>query len=376
MNRYVGVKIIHPRLQYAGLVRLDRAQQRQRRFAAVSENQTEAEVEVHLLEQRGRGRPRSVRLLHSCMITGLEPTPDRSGELIISGNYDGSHYLDIEVLLDGHPVHQQRLAVDPVPRRMSPLVPAAVALVAVLGLGLWLYLGSAGQMTPPAPAPLETRPARHPTAEDDRPATAERLAADSPTAERPATADQPATDQTTVDQPPTATEEPAATDSGIMADPEPPPEPDSLPDPSPAAPSAPADVVSDDPPEDSPASPEPRISPAAVLDEQRTVYFTSNQTFLTRETQQELRELARLLRSAPAAEVTLVGHTAIFGTEPEQYEISRERAENVHRFLRDAGWEPEQPPAIEWQGPSAPITEDVTRQSVNRRVEIYIRSSQ
>jgi outer membrane protein OmpA-like peptidoglycan-associated protein len=104
------------------------------------------------------------------------------------------------------------------------------------------------------------------------------------------------------------------------------------------------------------------------------VYFEPDETELTEPAREELREIAGVLQRFPEAQVRIVGHTALFGTEEGRIEISRGRAQNVFQFLRREGWEPEAEPTVAWEASTDPVTLDREEQQLNRRVEIEIGS--
>jgi outer membrane protein OmpA-like peptidoglycan-associated protein len=100
------------------------------------------------------------------------------------------------------------------------------------------------------------------------------------------------------------------------------------------------------------------------------VYFGPNDTRLTATARDRIAELVVRLNEYPSVPVSIVGHTALFGTEEGRMEISRGRAQAVERELRNLGWRPQTPPQLGWVGSSEPVTRDPDRQNENRRVRI------
>ncbi|MFW5800602.1 MAG: OmpA family protein [Spirochaeta sp.] len=423
MNRYVGVKIIHPRMKYAGLVRLDKPNQQRRRFAAISENQTEAGVEIHLLEQRGSKNPVSIRLLHSRLITGLKPQPGRNGELEIAAQYDGDRHLSIAVLLEDRTVHTAQLKVDPEPnRRMSRVIPLIIigSLVIIGSLLLLRTIGSPFSLPTSAPAGAELLdPEARPEADAADAATetgadaadaATETGADAADAATETGADAPAEDaatETGADAPaedaaagPAETPEYAAGDAA--ADPAateddgagPGDAAETRADEQTAAETGagPGDAAETRADEQTAASDRTATTGTATtesarndesgtdqslpleIDEEYTIYFTPDETYLTEEAHRHLRQIYEILQEIPDADVEMTGHTALFGREAAQNAISRERVENARDYLYSLGWQPEQEPTIDWRGSSEPITRDSSEQHLNRRVIIDIRN--
>jgi outer membrane protein OmpA-like peptidoglycan-associated protein len=106
------------------------------------------------------------------------------------------------------------------------------------------------------------------------------------------------------------------------------------------------------------------------------VYFEPNRTRLTDGARRELDELASVLRANPEVTVSIIGHTALYGTEEGRMEISQGRAQGVASYLRSRGWEPAGEPSIQWVGSQDPVTRDRDEQHLNRRVEISIGAGQ
>ena len=307
MSRWIGVRIEHPTIQYAEQSVLTRACSQSRTYSAVSNAQTEAEVELHVV-QAERGQPVSLRKLHTFFVHDLPVTSGRPPVFTLSTVYDGKRQLTAAIAINGKETDRIELQVTPEERhRHILLLPFLLLLLAggIFGLGFLLTNDT-------------TQPPRKTRTIVEQPAPAH------------------ASDQTHKPE----QEEP----STQVADPD-------------------SDIAE--------AEPEPEPEPF-VINEDFTVYFTPNQTFLTEQARAQLREIAELLQQAPSAQVTIVGHTAIFGAESEQIEISRLRVLNARDFLFDAGWQPATPPQLDWKGPAAPVTLDIHRQHINRRVEIDI----
>ncbi|MFW5827687.1 MAG: OmpA family protein, partial [Alkalispirochaeta sp.] len=103
-----------------------------------------------------------------------------------------------------------------------------------------------------------------------------------------------------------------------------------------------------------------------------SIYFEPNRTRLTEAARRELDEVVAVLREHPEAPVSIVGHTALYGTEDGRLEISQGRAQAVAAYLRSLGWEAQTEPSIAWVGSQNPVTREQDEQERNRRVEITI----
>ncbi|MEX2445095.1 MAG: OmpA family protein [Alkalispirochaeta sp.] len=106
------------------------------------------------------------------------------------------------------------------------------------------------------------------------------------------------------------------------------------------------------------------------------VYFEPNRTGLTGAARRELDELVPALRKHPQEPVSIVGHTALYGTEAGRMEISRGRAQGVASYLRSQGWEPQADSSVRWVGSQDPVTREPDSQHRNRRVEVFVGKDQ
>lgn len=114
--------------------------------------------------------------------------------------------------------------------------------------------------------------------------------------------------------------------------------------------------------------PQPAAEPA-----EWAVYFRPDSPVLTPQARSRLADIATELAAYDAdAGVTIVGHTALAGTERGRYDLSRERARNVRAFLQAQGWDAAQEVEVRGVGGEQPVTRDPDRQQLNRRVEITV----
>ncbi len=341
MSTMIGVRIIHPRARFARIARLDRANHKTRQFVTISKNQHQAEVEIHQLCSNAAGELESKKLLYTFHLHNLHADEnDQAIPLYISAKYDGNSRLNISVSDNHRQLDSCTLSIRPETRKGGKIVVPLLLLLLLLLGGSGFFISK--KITAPSEAfsgRAETRPSTHSASRSNsssrspRPQPQQRAA-------RPST---------------------SAQNSPIEEE-------------SRTEPQAQMENSGSSTTEESTASQseDPVLAPTPEIHETITVYFTPNQTFLTDQTKQELEQLAELLEKAPRATVQMVGHTAIFGSEPEQYDISRMRVENAHNYLLAQGWEPEESADISWKGPSEPITLNPTQQQINRRVEIKI----
>jgi outer membrane protein OmpA-like peptidoglycan-associated protein len=87
-----------------------------------------------------------------------------------------------------------------------------------------------------------------------------------------------------------------------------------------------------------------------------------------------LRQIFASAAARPGAEVQVVGHTDRLGTEGYNDALSRERAEQVRRYLIGRGLAPTLVRAT-WRGEREPLVEtaDGVGNAKNRRVEVIVR---
>ncbi|MFP4484160.1 MAG: OmpA family protein [Spirochaetota bacterium] len=108
-----------------------------------------------------------------------------------------------------------------------------------------------------------------------------------------------------------------------------------------------------------------------------TVYFLPDDATLIPETRRALDEIAdRLGALAGEGEgvgtLRIVGHCALAGNEAGRIELSRARAGNVWRHLRQAGVDQPEELVVRGDGGEDPVTRDADSQHLNRRVEIHV----
>jgi outer membrane protein OmpA-like peptidoglycan-associated protein len=123
---------------------------------------------------------------------------------------------------------------------------------------------------------------------------------------------------------------------------------------------------------------------ASPAEREWTVYFRPDDPRLTAQTRTALNELIPTLREyleqsraddpdGATVSLSIFGHCAIAGTEAGRLELSRRRAGNVWRYLQDGGVPQPTDLTVEGFGARRPVTTDLDRQDLNRRVEIQVR---
>lgn len=133
------------------------------------------------------------------------------------------------------------------------------------------------------------------------------------------------------------------------------------------------------PPTSAAAEEEPAVE---IIFEERSiadsisVYFKPDNAALTQETKDKLNSFISGLPSADDFEdgkfsLQVKGHCAKFGTEEGRAELSRERADNVHIYLKNR-WGIEAESVITGAGASEPYTLDKEKQFLNRRVDVNL----
>lgn len=308
MHRFIAVQVQHPRISYAALLRLDRPNRRSRRLVTLSEGQREAIVEVFLLEHRKGEEPRPLRRLHTFHLTNLPARSAGRTQMVLEASYDGRGRAHLAISAGGRSQATTTVAVPREKRRV--LWPAAIALLLLLLLGGgWWLLRSLSRESGVGDAPSQ------PAEEETRVEEETRAAEDTQAGTADGTSERG---------------EIAGAERSRLVESEPPPE------------------------------------------QEYVVYFEPDNTTLTPAARRELAEIAQQLQRRPEAEVRIVGHTALFGTEEGRIEISRGRAENVFQFLRAQGWQPAAEATVAWEGSTDPVTRDRDEQRLNRRVEIEI----
>lgn len=312
MDRFVAVQVQYPRLLYAELVQLKSRNRSQVRLAPIEIDQQVAVVKLFLMQATGgaAGSATPERELHTFRVSSLPSGSQTPPILTLSAEYDGSRTVSCR--LDGGGMSPERAELRVPRRRRWWWIPLVVVLL-VLGFATFMVFRGCSAETSGGVSPGE----RTSQAPQDR--------------------------------------EPSA--PGAETTPEAAPEPE--PEPQRELESA---RDAEDTQETAPALPDTALQ----------VYFEPNQTQLTAAARRELDELAEVLREYPQVPVSIVGHTALYGTEEGRLEISRGRAEEVATYLSNRGWQPASEPSVRWVGSRDPITRDRDAQQQNRRVEISI----
>jgi outer membrane protein OmpA-like peptidoglycan-associated protein len=280
-------------------------------LAAIERGQRRAVVRLYVL--RGSKRHELVTI----DVRDLPVFPNRRALLRLRTAVDRTGELRIRLDVEDRLYREERFDARPFMRR-SPLAVAAVVLLALLiGAGVLYALWPRPDTGPPVAAP-DTGAAADPSADDDAADDGGGTPGDAGTDEAP------------------AAREPQ-------------------PEPQPAA---------------EPAEPEPQ--PAAEPAEW-AVYFRPDSPVLNPQARSRLADIAAELAAyEDDATVTIIGHTALAGTERGRYDLSRERARNVRAFLRAQGWDADQQVQVSGVGGEQPVTRDPDRQQLNRRVEITV----
>ncbi|MFW5693853.1 MAG: OmpA family protein [Alkalispirochaeta sp.] len=330
MERHVAVQVQYPQLSYVDLLPLRGRMRAQRRLSPIEVNQQVAVVRLFLMRRdtRSGGVLIPERPLHTFRIPGL-PTGDDTTP-VITLEVEHTRARTVHLKVSGAGITPQVADVR-VPRT-RPRWWLLLLLVAFLlaGIGAWGLIRF-------SPVALRGVP---PSTTNDEPA--EHMPSETPaSAESDARPDQ--TDASRSDDAPQATEETATPDA-----------PDT----------EPREALDG---EEEAA----RLQPTEV-----SVYFEPNRTTLTEAARRELDRVASTVQDHPDVPVSIVGHTALYGTEDGRTEISRGRAQAVAAYLRSRGWEPRTEPTVEWVGSQDPVTRDRDQQQRNRRVEIFIHGDQ
>lgn len=322
MHRYVAVQVQHPRIEYAGLLKLDRPNRHARQLVTLREGQQEAVVEVALVEKKKGEPPRRLRRLHSFYLKELPARSAGRTQITLDASYDGRSRARVRVSVAGR--LQQEVALS-VPRERRRLIwPVMVAVLLLVVGGLWV---------------LRTGP----IGGDETGKISARI--------EPAEAEETESAEEQLDREPAGAVVAPERSEGVEDD----------------------QIARIEPSEDPGALVKERSFEAEPPPEREfVVYFEPNETDLTAGARAELANVAALLRELPDARVRIVGHTALFGTEEGRREISRGRAEEVYRFLRQQGWEPEREAVVAWEASTDPVTRDRGQQRLNRRVEIEV----
>jgi ompA family protein len=106
----------------------------------------------------------------------------------------------------------------------------------------------------------------------------------------------------------------------------------------------------------------------------KNIYFNTNDTSLTAESNKELDKQSRFLKENPNVNITIVGHTDSRGSDEYNLKLSEGRAVSVMRALIDRGIAPERLKA-EGRGETQPVASNETEEgrAENRRIEIEVR---
>lgn len=104
------------------------------------------------------------------------------------------------------------------------------------------------------------------------------------------------------------------------------------------------------------------------------LYFKFDSADLTDESKAELPKILAQMRSRPAPEVTVIGHTDLVGTQEFNYELGLKRALQVKKIVSDIGVDPTRVDTIS-HGKRNPLvqTADGIAEPRNRRVEVSVR---
>jgi outer membrane protein OmpA-like peptidoglycan-associated protein len=125
------------------------------------------------------------------------------------------------------------------------------------------------------------------------------------------------------------------------------------------------------------AEEEPPAPDVEAVSREWTVYFRPDDPTLTETTMTRLGDIIDTIRDLTGdergiAELRLVGHCALAGTEAGRVELSQARAGNVWRFLRQNGFGQPDELTVTGVGGQQPVTRDEEQQHLNRRVEISV----
>ena len=114
------------------------------------------------------------------------------------------------------------------------------------------------------------------------------------------------------------------------------------------------------------ARPEPPVS--------FLLYFKFDSADLTDESKAELPKILQVMKSRPAPEVTVIGHTDTVGTQEFNYELGLKRALIVKKMISDIGVDPTRIDTTS-HGKRNPLvaTADNVSEPKNRRVQVSVR---
>ncbi len=104
------------------------------------------------------------------------------------------------------------------------------------------------------------------------------------------------------------------------------------------------------------------------------LYFERNTTTLTLESKGLLAEVRKTIKTRKSAEVYVVGHTDLVGTEAYNDRLSSRRANYVRELLVSSGIKPKTL-FVSFYGKARPLvpTQDEVPEPRNRRVEVIVR---
>lgn len=285
-------------------------------------------------------------------VRNLPAFPNRRALLRLRCAVGSGGELRVKLDVEGRLYREERFNVR---RYLSSRIPvvavAALALLIPIGVGLYFFLFAAprsGEPARPEPAGADAEAPSAAVTEAEAPDAAGAEAAEEAEIGAQAPPAEGAT-QPPDTAAPTATDPPATTED----------------EPKPAA--------EDHAEEQAPAPADTVDPPAAVEPAEWTVYFTPDSPELIPQTRSRLGEIAQRLSQLDDDEVvTIVGHTALAGTEQGRVGLSRERARNVYEYLQAQGWQPQEEVTVRGIGGRNPVTRDPEQQGLNRRVEIRV----
>ncbi len=104
------------------------------------------------------------------------------------------------------------------------------------------------------------------------------------------------------------------------------------------------------------------------------ITFGSSQAMLLEKSFGSLNEIARLLRENPGIKLEIASHTDNIGTDRDNLELSKLRAEVIRGYLVEQGADPNYI-TLSWYGESQPVASNETEEGrrKNRRVEFIIK---
>jgi outer membrane protein OmpA-like peptidoglycan-associated protein len=105
-----------------------------------------------------------------------------------------------------------------------------------------------------------------------------------------------------------------------------------------------------------------------------TLYFLEGTTTTTPESAPAIEELRAEIAKRPGAEVQVTGHTDTVGSEADNDDLSKKRAEEILNLLVTKGFDRSVMTAVgRGERELKEATEDNVGNAVNRRVEVIVR---